>query len=61
MDASVIFIRAHGPYEGGSVYSRIPVPPANAPASPPSPPAGPDSEAQTTYYCSGYHFEGNTF
>jgi hypothetical protein len=61
MDASVIFIRARGPYEGGSVYSRIPVPLANAPSSPPSPPLGPDSETQTTYYCSGYHFEGNTF
>ena len=44
IDGSVIFIRARGPYEGGSVYTRIPVDPANAPASPISPAIGPDSE-----------------
>ena len=44
LDGSVIFIRARGPYEGGSVYTRIPVDPANAPGTPISPPVGPDSE-----------------
>jgi hypothetical protein len=56
-----IHIRARGPYEGGSVYSRVPVDPANAPVNPPNPGPSADSEPQTTYYCSGYHIESNYF
>lgn len=52
-EGSVIFIRARGPYEGGSVYTRIPDP-SNVPTSSPAPSA--DSEPQTAYFCSGYHF-----
>ena len=60
-EANVIYVRARGPYEGGSVYTRIPYDPLNAPTNPSSPPASSDSEPQTTYYCSGYLFQNNQF
>ena len=59
LESSVIFIRARGPYEGGSVYTRIPS--SSTPSNPISPTPSSDSEPQTSYFCSGYHIENNKF
>ncbi|TNV88247.1 hypothetical protein FGO68_gene13755 [Halteria grandinella] len=60
-ESSVIFIRARGPVEGGSVYTRVPYDTGNANAPTITMGAGVDAETPTNYYCSGYHFEDNLF
>jgi hypothetical protein len=62
IDSSVIFIRARAPIERGTVYSRVPYEPGNGNISPLGTlTATADSQPDTQYYCTGYHFESNIF
>lgn len=62
IESSVIFIRAHAPLERGSVYTRVPYDTGNSLITPlGTVTATADSEPDTQYYCSGYHFESNIF
>lgn len=62
IESGVIFIRAHAPLERGTVYTRVPYDTGNAliTALPVTTPTD-DTEPDTQYYCSGYHFESNLF
>jgi hypothetical protein len=62
IDATAIFIRARAPIERGSVYTRVPYNPGNANiATLAASTSTADTQLDTQYYCSGYHFESNIF
>jgi hypothetical protein len=62
IESGLIFIRARAPIERGSVYTRVPYDTGNPLISPlGTVTATADSEPDTQYYCSGYHFESNKF
>lgn len=62
IESSVIFIRARAPLERGTVYTRVPYDAGNPLISAlPTTTATADTEPDTQYYCSGYHFESNLF
>jgi hypothetical protein len=62
IESGLIFIRARAPIERGSVYTRVPYDTGNPLITPlGAMTASADSEPDTQYYCSGYHFESNIF